>query len=83
MKNQQLKAAALKKLRPGWILAWVFALIWLVITIMPFYYMVMTSFKSLGEFISGGLFKVPESFAPRNYVTVFRGAFFKYFSSKS
>ncbi len=67
-----------KTIHPGWILAWLFAFIWLIITIMPFYYMIMTSFKSLGEFISGGLFKLPESFVPRNYITVFRGAFFTY-----
>jgi raffinose/stachyose/melibiose transport system permease protein len=68
-----------KTLHPAWILAWILALVWLGITIMPFYYMVMTSFKSLSEFFTSGLFTPPESFAPKNYVTVFQGPFIKYF----
>jgi raffinose/stachyose/melibiose transport system permease protein len=81
MKTHNVKAATLKVIHPGWVLAWLFAVMWLVITIMPFYYMVMTSFKSLGEFISGGLFKLPRSFIPENYALVFRGHFIRYFTN--
>jgi raffinose/stachyose/melibiose transport system permease protein len=35
--------------------------------------------KSQGEFLSGSLFKLPEHFSFQNYVTVMRGAFFRYF----
>lgn len=68
-----------KAIHPVWILAWFFALIWLVITIMPFFYMITTSFKSLTELITGGLFTLPKSFAPVNYAVVFKGPFFRYF----
>jgi len=70
-----------KAISPLWVLAWIFAVVWLLISIMPFYYMIMTSFKSLGEFVSGGLFKMPKSFFPANYVTVFKGAFLGYFAN--
>jgi raffinose/stachyose/melibiose transport system permease protein len=79
MKTQKTKALLRKAIHPGWGLAWLFAVVWLIITIMPFYYMVMISFKSLGEFISGGLFKLPRSFVPTNYALVFKGPFIRYF----
>lgn len=79
MKNQSTKSETRKPVHPSWILAWLFAVIWLFIAIMPFYYMVMTSFKSLSEFISAGLFTLPKSFVPVNYLTVFQGSFFIYF----
>jgi raffinose/stachyose/melibiose transport system permease protein len=81
MKTQKIKTTSLMAIHPGWVLAWVFAVVWLIVTIMPFYYMVMISFKSLGEFISGGLFKLPRSFVPANYALVFKGAFIRYFSN--
>jgi raffinose/stachyose/melibiose transport system permease protein len=78
MKNTDIVSTK-KSIHPAWILAWLFALIWLLIAIIPFYYMLMTSFKSLSEFMSGGLFQLPSSFAPKNYLSVFQGAFLKYF----
>ncbi|MDR2433774.1 MAG: carbohydrate ABC transporter permease [Treponema sp.] len=41
--------------------------------------MVVTSFKTLGEFLSGNLFKLPASWIPNNYMRVFQGGFFQYF----
>jgi raffinose/stachyose/melibiose transport system permease protein len=62
-----------------WILVVVFALAWLVIAGAPFLFQIFTSFKSQGEFITGGLFKLPEKFSFFNYVTVMQGGFYKYF----
>jgi raffinose/stachyose/melibiose transport system permease protein len=61
-----------------WCIAFAFAIIWLIICAAPFYYLILTSFKTLGEFLSGGLFKLPRSWAPKNYVTVLQGGFYHY-----
>jgi raffinose/stachyose/melibiose transport system permease protein len=62
-----------------WLLAILFAVIWLVITGAPFLFQILTSFKTQGEFITGGLFKMPEKFSFENYSTVLKGGFYKYF----
>jgi raffinose/stachyose/melibiose transport system permease protein len=62
-----------------WCLAFFFASMWVLISGFPFYYMVVTSFKTLGEFLSGNLFKLPASWIPNNYMRVFQGGFFQYF----
>jgi raffinose/stachyose/melibiose transport system permease protein len=62
-----------------WVLALLFALLWLVITGAPFVFQIMTTFKSQGEFITNGLFKLPNSINFRNYITVMQGGFYKYF----
>jgi raffinose/stachyose/melibiose transport system permease protein len=61
-----------------WIIACAFAVIWLMICATPFYYLILTSFKTLGEFLSGGLFKLPQSWFPVNFITVLKGGFFRY-----
>jgi raffinose/stachyose/melibiose transport system permease protein len=61
-----------------WCLAFFFALCWLLITALPFYYMITTSFKSLGEFLSGSFFKMPASWMPVNYARIFQGGFLHY-----
>jgi raffinose/stachyose/melibiose transport system permease protein len=62
-----------------WLLAVVFALIWLVISGAPFLFQIFTSFKTQGEFITGGLFMLPEKFSFDNYTMVMKGGFYKYF----
>jgi raffinose/stachyose/melibiose transport system permease protein len=62
----------------GWVLAFVFAFVWLLITGLPFYYLIITSFKSLGEFLNGSLFRLPNSWKPVNYAKVFEGSFLRY-----
>jgi raffinose/stachyose/melibiose transport system permease protein len=72
-------AGAKKRFSPFWVLAIFFALIWLVISGGPFYYLILTSMKSQGEFLSGSLFKLPEIFSFQNYVKVMEGGFYNYF----
>jgi len=60
-------------------LAWTFAILWLIITGAPFVFQIMTTFKSQGEFITNGLFKLPRSINFNNYFTVMRGGFYQYF----
>jgi raffinose/stachyose/melibiose transport system permease protein len=61
-----------------WIAASFFAVLWLLITGLPFYYLIVTSFKSLGDFLSGSLFKMPATWEVSNYVKVFQGDFLRY-----
>jgi raffinose/stachyose/melibiose transport system permease protein len=68
-----------KSFSPWWIVAFSFAIIWLVITGAPFYYLIMTSLKTMGEFLSGSLFQMPASFNLANYARVFQGRFLTYF----
>ncbi|MDR1868295.1 MAG: carbohydrate ABC transporter permease [Treponema sp.] len=68
----------MKKISFWWCIAIFFAIIWLLIAGIPFYYLIITSFKSLGEFLSEGLFKLPESFKLDNYKRVFQGGFLRY-----
>jgi raffinose/stachyose/melibiose transport system permease protein len=62
-----------------WCVAIIFALIWLVIAGGPFYYLILISLKSQGEFLSGGLFNLPKAFSLGNYATVMGGGFYNYF----
>jgi raffinose/stachyose/melibiose transport system permease protein len=62
-----------------WIPAWLFAIFWLAITGGPFVYQVFTTFKTQGEFITGGLFELPKTVNFNNYITVLQGGFHRYF----
>jgi raffinose/stachyose/melibiose transport system permease protein len=62
-----------------WLPALIFAVLWLVITGAPFVFQIMTTFKSQGEFITNGLFKLPKSINFKNYITVMQGGFYQYF----
>jgi len=62
-----------------WTLAVAFAILWLAIAGAPFVLQIMTTFKSQGEFITDGLFSLPNSFSFRNYFTVLTSDFPVYF----
>jgi raffinose/stachyose/melibiose transport system permease protein len=62
-----------------WSLALAFAVLWLVIAGAPFIFQIMTSFKTQGEFISYGIFKLPSSFNFYNYIRVISDNFLKFF----
>jgi raffinose/stachyose/melibiose transport system permease protein len=62
-----------------WLLAEFFAVLWLAITGAPFVFQIMTTFKSQGEFITNGIFKLPNSINFNNYFTVLKGGFHQYF----
>jgi raffinose/stachyose/melibiose transport system permease protein len=67
-----------KPVSAGWCVAVFFACIWLLIAGLPFYYLIVTSFKSLGEFLNGNLFDLPKVWQFQNYGRVFQGGFFNY-----
>jgi raffinose/stachyose/melibiose transport system permease protein len=62
----------------GWCVAFLFACIWLLITGLPFYYLIITSLKSLGEFLNGNLFDLPKVWQFQNYGQIFQGGFLNY-----
>jgi len=62
-----------------WLLAILFAIVWLVITGAPFVFQIMTTFKSQGEFITDGLFSLPKSINLNNYIRVIQDGLYKYF----
>lgn len=72
-------AQTLRRL-PGQMIALLFALVWLLITGTPFYFMALTGFKGRFELFSGGsVFAFPANPSFDNYREVLvRGTFFRY-----
>jgi len=72
-----------KKQKYKQILAWgaavVLAVFWLMVTVLPFIYMVLNSFKGRFEIMTSGVFTLPESWYPGNYIEVVTGEFWRYF----
>lgn len=66
------------KSRIAWIAATILALFWTVITVMPFIFMVLNSFKEKFEMLVKGVFQLPDKFMIENYKTVLKGNFFLY-----
>jgi len=62
-----------------WTLAFAFAVLWLIIAGAPFVFQIMTSFKTQGEFITYGIFKLPGSFNFNNFIRVISDDFYKFF----
>jgi len=79
MKKEKSALSKKKRFSLLWILAVFFAVFWLVITGGPFLFQVITTFKSQGEFITNGFFRLPQQFNIANYITVFQGGFGRYF----
>ena len=51
----------------SWIIACVLAAFWLLITILPFIFMVLNSFKDKFEMLVKGIFQLPDKFNTTNY----------------
>lgn len=62
-----------------WTIAFIFAAFYLVISFLPFIFMVLNSFKDKFEMLVKGIFELPASFNIANYVGVLTGGFWKYF----
>ena len=81
MENRSLGSRSLMggKFSLLWILAVAFAILWLIIAGAPFVFQIFTTLKTQGEFITGGLFKIPDTLSLENYVVVMKGGFYEYF----
>ena len=67
------------KSRLCWALAGVLSAAWIVITVFPFLFMVLNSFKEKFEILTEGVFSWPKHFYLENYITVFEKGIGRYF----
>ncbi|ABF44127.1 MULTISPECIES: carbohydrate ABC transporter permease [Deinococcus] len=63
---------------PGRTLLLLAALVWLLVTTLPFVFVFLTSVKSQAEIYSAPVWALPKTFDFSNYVTILRGSFFIY-----
>lgn len=80
--HSQELALKIKQSRRKKVLAWtvagVLSAIYLVISLAPFIFMVMNSFKEKFEMLVGGVFALPKSLSFSNYSSVLQGNFLHY-----
>ncbi len=62
-----------------WVIAFALAIFYLIISFMPFIFMVLNSFKEKFEMLTKGVFNLPDSLNFANYTEVLTGGFAKYF----
>lgn len=62
-----------------WVIAFAFAIFYLVVSFLPFVFMVLNSFKEKFEMLTKGVFVLPDSLNFTNYVEVMTGGFTQYF----
>ena len=67
------------RVKVSWIFAFFLSIIWVVATGLPFIYMVINSFKGQFEMLQKGVFQLPESWFPQNYIEVLNKGFVRYF----
>lgn len=61
------------------VLAVIFGIFWTVISLLPFLFMGLNSFKEKFEMMTKGVFALPDSLYLENYKAVFQGNFFRFF----
>ncbi len=74
----EYKASKIKS-RIAWTIAIIFAMIQLVLTLTPFFFMIMNSFRKQFDMLQQGVFHLPDPWIIENYVTVITNGFFGYF----
>lgn len=63
----------------AWTIAFIFALFWLIIALVPFAFMIINSFKDEFDMLFNGVFSMPEAWLLENYKEVIEKGFFGYF----
>ncbi|MBK5261588.1 MAG: carbohydrate ABC transporter permease [Peptostreptococcaceae bacterium] len=66
------------KIKISWIVAIILAVTYFLISIIPFIYMILNSFKGKFEILVNGVFSIPTKFDISNFITVLNGGFFHY-----
>lgn len=74
----QSKTARIRS-RIAWGVAFLLALVWLLVTGLPFIFMVLNSFKEQFEMLRKGIFQLPDKLNFQNYITVLSKGFSGYF----
>lgn len=62
-----------------WVIAFALAIFYMIVSFMPFVFMVLNSFKEKFEMLTKGVFNLPDSLNFANYTEVLTGGFGKYF----
>ena len=65
----------------AWVIAFALAIFWLVVSFMPFVFMVLNSFKEKFEMLTTGVFQLPDKLQWSNYIEVLTGGFGNYFKN--
>lgn len=68
------------KSKTAWIIAFILASFWFLMTGLPFVYMVMNAFKGQFEMLKKGVFQPPDSWYPTNFINILSKGFMSYFS---
>ena len=63
------------KSRIAWAIAIFFACAWLVVTLVPFFFMIMNSFRKQFDMLAQGVFHLPDPWYFNNYVEVMTHGF--------
>ncbi|MBU9736794.1 carbohydrate ABC transporter permease [Diplocloster agilis] len=64
-----------------WTLAVILGLFYLLVSLLPFVFMIMNSFKEQFEMLVKGIFELPDHLYLGNYEAVLQGNFFRYFGN--
>ena len=67
------------KSRIAWTIAIIFACLMLVLTLAPFFFMIMNSFRKQFDMLQQGVFHLPDPWIIENYIEVIEKGFFGYF----
>ena len=68
-----------KKSKIAWTIAIIFAVFQLLLTLTPFFFMIMNSFRKQFDMLQQGVFHLPDPWIIQNYVEVITHGFFGYF----
>ena len=63
----------------SWTIAYVLSSAWLLVTALPFIFMVLNAFKAQFEMLQKGIFQLPDSWYPANFIEVISKGFLGYF----
>lgn len=67
------------KSKIAWTIAFILATGWVLVTGIPFVFMVLNSFKGQFEMLKKGIFQLPDKWYPENYIAVLSKGFMNYF----
>ena len=67
------------KHRLVWGFVYFLAILWLLVTLIPFLFMILNSFRKQFDMLSQGVFRLPSPWYFENYPNIVRNGFFGYF----
>jgi raffinose/stachyose/melibiose transport system permease protein len=68
------------KSRVSWAIAFFFAILWFFITLTPFVFMILNSFRKQFDMLTQGVFHLPDPWYFENYPRIIQNGFFGYFT---